>query len=139
MAGVPFADGTAAPVKGGNPFISEDFLVTVGLLVLALAAAAVAFAVADRWRKRQLSSARESTASLTSFREMFENGELTRTEYERIRDRVAAKMKQEVGLAPTPTPSAATPPLNSGDRADGATPANGADSPAGGAQPPPSN
>ncbi len=103
MTGYLFADVLPPPPPPpgkANPFLNPEFLVTVGLLVGALLLGAVVFAVVDRWRKRDATAAagRESTESLTSFRAMFDNGELTREEYEKIRDRVAAKMKKEVGV-----------------------------------------
>lgn len=104
MTGFLFADVPPPPQVGkANPFLNPEFLVTVGLLVGALLLGAIVFAFVDRWRKRDAvaTGGRESTESLTSFRAMFDNGELTREEYEKIRDRVAAKMKKEVGVAPT--------------------------------------
>jgi hypothetical protein len=106
MTGFLFADVPPPPppqVGKANPFLNPEFLVTVGLLVGALLLGAIVFAFVDRWRKRGSlhDSRRESTESLTSFRAMFDNGELTREEYEKIRDRMAAKMKKEVGVAST--------------------------------------
>ncbi len=100
LADVPPPPPPQANAKA-NPFLNPDFLLTVGLLVGALLVGAIAFALVDRWRKRQADpgSARESTESLTSFRAMYESGELSKEEYERIRNRVAARMKQEVGVA----------------------------------------
>ena len=67
----------------------------VGLAVALLAGAAVIYAV-DKWRKRAAAeaSAADSVGSLTSFRAMYENGEITEAEYAELRRRVADKMKK---------------------------------------------
>jgi hypothetical protein len=65
----------------------------------------VAIGILDRWRKRQVDPARwkRSGPELSSFRDMLDSGEITHSEYEKIRDKMANKMKQEVGLKkPTP-------------------------------------
>jgi hypothetical protein len=54
---------------------------------------------AQRWRKRQMTDDRPVN-QLTSFRDLYEEGELTRAEYERIRSSVAERVRDE----PTPTP-----------------------------------
>lgn len=116
MTGYLLADALPPPPgrpdagRAANPFLSTEFLVTVGLLLAALLIGAVVFALVDRWRKRQTDGGgRESTESLTSYRAMFEAGELTREEYEKIRNKVAAKMKQEVGILPGGTAAPAAP------------------------------
>lgn len=96
---------------------NQDFiiysLVLAGLLLLA----AVIFFLFDRWRKKPAveDSARDVSLSLSSFKEMYENGELTEAEYERIKAKWAAKLKEKVGVPPAapPQPSplpAPTPP-----------------------------
>ena len=40
---------------------------------------------------------REAVLDLTTYREMYENGEITQSEYERIRNKIAEKMKREDG------------------------------------------
>lgn len=103
MTGFLFADVLPPPPPPpgkANPFLNPEFLVTVGSLVGALFLGAIVFSLVDRWRKRDATatSERDSIESLTSFRAMFDNGELTREEYDKILDRVAAKMKKEVGV-----------------------------------------
>jgi hypothetical protein len=109
-----------APIPwGANPFMSVEFFLTVGLLVSVLLGGAVVFYFVDRWRKRQLNPGRESTDSLTMFRSMFEQGEITEAEYHKVRDRVAARMREEValpaagggGLSPSPQPLPPPPEL----------------------------
>lgn len=77
-----------------NPLLDTRFLIAVGGLVFVLLAGAVAFFFAEQWKRRQLSSDDHDTAeSLTEYRRMFEQGQLSRDEYERVRDRLAARLK----------------------------------------------
>src|SRR5687768_3769671 len=87
---------------------STEFYLALGVLAGVLLVGAVVLHFVDRWRKRQSDAAdarRESTLDLTTYREMYEDGEITQSEYERIRNKIAAKMKQEVGLAERPPPA----------------------------------
>jgi hypothetical protein len=87
---------------------NPEFLWTVGLLALVMIGGAVAIGILDRWRKRQVDPARwkRSGPELSSFRDMLDSGEITHSEYEKIRDKMANKMKQEVGLKKPVPPSA---------------------------------
>ena len=120
---------TAAPLPwAANPFVSPEFLLTVGLLVTVLLAGAVVLFFVDRWRKRQLADNQESVESLSSFRALYERGELTESEYQAVRDKMARKVKQEVAAA-NPATVAQPPP-------GPAAPGGGASSPDGAAPPP---
>jgi hypothetical protein len=127
MSGVPLV--LLAADKTDQALQSVEFWVAVGLLIVILLGGAVALYFTDLWRKRQLSPDQESTESLTLYRTMFERGELTETEYQAIRDRIAAQMKH---AGPGTEPAAKRNPE------DGANPAGGA-GPAGPppAEPPP--
>jgi hypothetical protein len=110
-------------------FQSAEFYVALGVLAAALLAGAVVIHFIDRWRRQQADAAaakRESVLDLTTYREMYENGEITQSEYERIRQRIAEKMKREVGLAelppPTPAPPAQPPNPEEPPPADGSAP-----------------
>lgn len=92
MSGVPIAAWAANP----KLFQSVEFLVTIGLLVLILLGGAVVLYVTDVWRKKQLAPDRESADALTSYRAMFERGEITEAEYVAVRNRIAAQMRREV-------------------------------------------
>jgi hypothetical protein len=69
----------------------------LGLTSSLLAGAAVIYAV-DRWRKRAAAGVTEADLAdeLTSFRDMYENGEITEAEYADLRRRIADKMKKAV-------------------------------------------
>lgn len=101
------------PKPGGVNAVVKDPSFIVWSLVLAgvLLLAAVGFMFFDRWRKRPTGeTARESAMSLGSFRQMYENGELTEAEYQRIRDKMAAKLKEKVGSPPVPPVVPPPPP-----------------------------
>jgi len=84
----------------------DEFLVYSGILIAICLAAAVVFLFLEKWRKRTATDdgERESSTSLSNYRELYENGEITEAEYVKIRDRIAAQMKQKLGLPQRPTP-----------------------------------
>ena len=94
-----------------NLLDNTEFIVgTVSLVAVLLGGAAVLWSL-DRWRKKQDRLANESTESLSNFRALFERGEISETEYKRIRDRVSGQMRREVGLpAPPPVPGSEMEP-----------------------------
>ena len=117
---------TAAPLPwAANPFLSTEFLLTLGLLVVVLMTGAVVFFFLGRWRQHQFADHEgETVESLTSFRTMYERGELTESEYQAVRDKMARKVKQEVAAAnpatvaqPPPGPAAPGGGEGSTDRA----------------------
>ncbi len=86
-------------------------LVFAGILLVA----AVIFVFFDRWRKKPVGeSARDLSLNLNSFKEMYENGEITEAEYERIKAKWAAKLKGQAGgpaaALPAPPPEAEPAP-----------------------------
>ena len=81
-------------------------------LVGALLVGALAIYLADRWRKRQQAMATENEGQLTNFRALFEKGELTQEEYDRIRHRLGQRILRkhpENAPSPAPPPDAAPP------------------------------
>jgi len=116
-------------------FQSTEFYLAVGGLIGLLVLAAVVLHFVDRWRRQQTEVAENRPTSpldLTSFREMYENGEITQSEYERIRDKLAARMKKEVGAAGPPTPAPAPAPPQSAGPPQPPPPDGAAPPPAGG-------
>ena len=104
------APGSEAPPPTGksggvNAVVKEpSFIVWSLVLAGILLLAAVLFLFFDRWRKRPTGeTARDTAAGFGSFREMYENGELTEAEYERIRAKMAAKLLEKAGVPP-PSP-----------------------------------
>lgn len=86
---------------------NPEFLWTVGLLALVMLGGAIAIGILDKWRRRQVLPGRweRSGPELSTFREMLDTGEITHSEYEKIRDKVATKIKGEVGLKKVVPPS----------------------------------
>lgn len=88
----------------------------VGLAGALFAGAGIIYAV-DKWRKRaaQVVSEADEATALSSYREMFENGEITEAEYAELRRRVADKVKKP-SAKPDPGPGPggrpAMPPLS---------------------------
>jgi hypothetical protein len=59
----------------------------------ALLVGALILALVDRWRKKQLNEILTVQDELSSYRELYQRGELSADEYEKIRRRVAARLK----------------------------------------------
>jgi hypothetical protein len=105
----------AGPVKSGA-WRAPVFWTTLAL-VAALLISALVLAVVDRWRKRAAASERMSPGDqLTHFRKLYDRGELSKEEFERIRALLGEKLRQELHLpaakpaeppAPTPGPNPA--------------------------------
>jgi hypothetical protein len=87
---------------------------TAGLAVALLAGALVIWSV-DRWRKRSIRTT-DAAQELTDFRGMYERGEITEAEYEKLRDRVSGRVKR-ASVAPS-APSAAAAPPDAGNPPD---------------------
>jgi len=72
--------------------------------------------IVDRWRKRPSTGRPESGDQLTHFRVLYERGELSREEYERIRARLGQRLRQELKVPgkpseePPPSEPAGEPP-----------------------------
>lgn len=92
-----------ATLLADNILLNRDFLLATAGLVFALLAGAISLSILDRWRKRQMSESQESAEALTSFRALYENGELSQEEYQAIRYKMAAKIKADDKLSGGPT------------------------------------
>jgi hypothetical protein len=88
----------------------ERLFLWIGVLVGVLILGGIIISRIDRWRKRQMEDRDDAPEHLGSFRAMYENGELSREEYERVLHRMAAKVGAKP--KPTPTPPAASPPAS---------------------------
>ncbi len=87
---------------------------TLGLTAALLVGAAVIYAV-DRWRKKTAEGTHDDTESLTSFRAMYEAGEITDVEYAELKRKLAEKVKRGAaapsvnGAAPLTPPGESAP------------------------------
>ncbi len=98
---------------------SDSLWITIGILALVLVVGAIVLAAVDRWRKKSTPFDKESVEEVANIRELYESGEITHSEYERIRNKMSTRVKEKVGLNPTalsepdksrPAESSDTPP-----------------------------
>jgi uncharacterized membrane protein len=119
----PSTEGTVEPSAVKRPedvrgmVKNQDFVIWSLVLAGILLLAAVVFLIFDRWRKKPVvESARDLSLSLNSFKEMYENGELTEAEYEKIKAKWAAKLREKSAVPaappPDPPPTGPTPPAD---------------------------
>lgn len=104
---IPRPDGAVVgqPVPGPAPRppldkgqARTDLLINIALFGAVVAIFGIIFALAKWWVRRQADDCDHSSMSLGTYREMYENGELTEEEYRQIRDKMAAKMKGGLNL-----------------------------------------
>jgi hypothetical protein len=83
-------------------------------LIATLLLGALIFAWLDRWRKRADRDTLTPVDQLTAFRQSYDRGEISQEEYERIRAKLAPKVRQQVNLPPKPALSSELlpPPTN---------------------------
>jgi hypothetical protein len=106
-----------APLAARDPaelLQSTEFLWLTGALVAILLIGAFILSRIERWRKRQLTdTAASDIEQFSSYRAMYENGELSKEEYDRIKAREAKRLRERVfsgkGLPP---PAQKELPLN---------------------------
>jgi hypothetical protein len=100
------------PVKIGT--IKSPVLWTTLALVVALLLGALVIAVAERWRKKTREGRSDTGDQLAHFRSLYERGELSREEFERIRGKLGNKLRKELDLptAPAAPAAPAAPPPN---------------------------
>lgn len=110
---VVWAEADPGPPAKPRPLLeNSEFLIACGLMALVLFGGAVVLGYFDRRRKRAEAAFQDSTTQLEAYRELYENGEITESEYLKVRDRVAGRMKSEVGLpgVPPKPPAPVDPP-----------------------------
>ncbi|WP_157369488.1 SHOCT domain-containing protein [Zavarzinella formosa] len=87
----------------------ENLIMATAALVGVLLVGGIIMARVDRWRKRQMEDPDDSTGHLGSFREMYDRGELSKEEYDRVlrrmAERAAGKTKTVKTAEPTPGPT----------------------------------
>jgi uncharacterized membrane protein len=99
---------TGAGLFARNPFADERMIWAVVALLATLLVGAVLIALADRWRRRQMFSDGTGLDPLAPYREAYEAGEITKGEFDRIRDRMAKRP------LPAPPPPAGEGPTTQG-------------------------
>ncbi len=81
-----------------------ELLLLIGALVAILLMGAAVISWLNRWRKKQLEAEDDLTESVGSFRQMYESGELSKEEYERILQKTAENAKKKWGTPSRPSP-----------------------------------
>jgi hypothetical protein len=82
-------------------------------LVAAILLGALVIFLVDRWRKRSQTDQFSAGNQLSRFRLLYEQGELSREEYDRIRGKLGARLRQELDVPARPAetaPSTQPPP-----------------------------
>lgn len=92
---------------------NSDFLWLVGALAVTLLLGAIVMSIVERWRKRQLASSNfPEIEQIGKYRAMYENGELTKEEYEKIRRKEAERLKAKLAVKSLVTlPDPVEPPV----------------------------
>lgn len=92
---------------------NPEFLWLVGALIGTLLFGALVLSWIERWRKRQLADApANDLEQIGNYRQMFERGELSKEEYDRIKAKEAHRLRDKIAgkpAAPAPTAPAARP------------------------------
>jgi hypothetical protein len=104
-------------IVGDSQFTRELPLSLLGgtvLLMGALALAAITIVYIGRWVKRPKA---QTSDDLTYYRLLYEQGEFSREEYERIRAKLAQRLRRELDLPAPPSEAPPAPPGAQGDEA----------------------
>jgi hypothetical protein len=96
----------AAPEPAKLGTMKSPVLWTTLALVVALLLGALVIAVAERWRKTTREGRSDAGDQLAHFRRLYERGELSREEFERIRAKLGTRLRKELDM---PAPAAAPP------------------------------
>lgn len=98
MAGLWLKTVLTDQAKSGLLWASLAFIGVLLLLALVLA-------WFERWRKRGSDETSGTGNQLSSFRSLYERGELSQEEYDRVHALLTNRMKREFDLPPQPTPA----------------------------------
>jgi hypothetical protein len=113
MSSLSLLASLLADTTRDDPFSRPEIIWgTLGLTAALLVGAAVIYSV-DKWRKKAAEGSRDDTESLTSFRAMYEAGEITEAEYAELKRKLAEKVKKAPGGSaggPQPPPGERPPP-----------------------------
>jgi hypothetical protein len=98
----------------GSPFDRPELIWGSVGLAAALFIGAVVIYLVDKWRRQTAMEDKESGLELSDFRAMLESGQISKEEYERLRLKVANRVKKSetAPAAPVVPPPATNPPVN---------------------------
>jgi uncharacterized membrane protein len=111
------AGGAIGLLLAENPWLDPRILALTGAMVVVMLVGAAIIAWADRYRKRLAEDRYSANQEMLSFRELYERGELTAEEYDRIRGRLRGRLKEELEVKerrPGAVPVVAPPPRPDG-------------------------
>jgi uncharacterized membrane protein len=86
-------------------------LILVGVLLVG----ALLITLVDRWRKRASSRTATPAEQLSHFRRLYDRGELSAEEFERIKTLLGGKLRQDLHVPGAPPPRAPEGPARSPD------------------------
>jgi hypothetical protein len=98
-----------------DPFRKPEVIWGSVAIIVALLLGALVIHFADKWRKQNVASARDTVVELSDFRGMFDRGEITADEYAKLRDKVAKRVKTQTKppVSPeSPAPNSLPPPTD---------------------------
>jgi Short C-terminal domain len=84
----------SAKPSSWDPSLLWTTLALVAIIVIG----AIAFAVLNLWRKRALPPTFDANDQLAQFRELYDKGELSEQEFERIREQLGGKIRADMGV-----------------------------------------
>jgi hypothetical protein len=82
---------------------------TVALVAVILLGALI-IALVDRWRKRPVQERPTSDDQLAEFRSLYEQGVMSREEFDRVRAMLGERIRRELELPTSPPPANSPPP-----------------------------
>jgi hypothetical protein len=92
MAAVSFSGNLWA---AGLSFLDPRILYLTGAITGALLLGALVLALFDRWRKKQLNPTFNLQDELATYRTLYQRGELSDEEYERVRTQLVERIKKK--------------------------------------------
>lgn len=94
----------------GDPLAQPEIIWGMAGITAALLVGAGVIYVVGKWRERSAAGDTDASGALTSYREMYESGEITEAEYAELRRRVAEKVKKPAANGAAANPAAAAQP-----------------------------
>ena len=91
------AEASPAPPRFWDPRLFAATLVLVGVILLG----ALVIYWLDRWRKRNQAPSVTANDQLAGFRELYEQGDISQREFERIKARLAPLVREELNVPHT--------------------------------------
>ncbi|HEV3144968.1 MAG TPA: SHOCT domain-containing protein [Gemmataceae bacterium] len=84
--------------KGALDYFDPKLMLAGGMLAGSLLLFAIIVLLVKRWRKKQEIVMPSASEQLESYRQLFDEGDLTKEEFERIRGRLLERIRKETGL-----------------------------------------